>query len=291
MTKKIKILAAAGALSAVTIVPVSAQFFGGMPVIDAGNLAEAVVHTAKWGQQIKASVDIYNEAAKTFNRVTDHYNHVLRQALYIKNQAVRYRSPGTPWRGITATDSTGQGTNIRWLTAVNGGLGALDGWEKSVENWSLKVEDLKRSGVILSERQKKEIAAIEIQDGAGVVAMETLGSIRSNGVRTEPMLRDLENDSLSDDPEKNTSADLAKRANAISILQARQATDQNKLLANSVELALIRERREREAVAYAIAAEADRQTEGRAILQSMRGCASSAMMSFNPRKAGSSSCY
>lgn len=286
--RKIKVVLVAAAISAVTIVPLSAQLFGGMPVFDAAALAESIGQTGKLATQIIHAVNTYNEVAKVYNRATEHYNLAIRMSNYGRRIVDRYKTPSTAWRGMAARDSTGKGTNVRWLKSVNGGLDALDGWEHSVEDYQLKIDEINRGGHRLSDRQKREIASLEIEDGAGIVAMETLGYIRSNGVRTEPMLRELESDTLSDDPAMNTTADLAKRSNAISIVQARQAADTNKLLVNSVELALLRERRERESAAYTIAFEAARLTEGRAMLDSSRsGCAAESMMSFNPRQVGS----
>ena len=219
---RIKVLSITAALSAATMIPISAQigmFGAGLPVFDGTQFAEMIAQTAKLASQVKAAID-------TYNKVTDQYNHMTYQARYIQNMVARYRSPTTLWKGLSATDRTG--TNARWITAINGGADALAGWSRSVE-------EITTSGIILNNQQKREVATIELQDGAGVVALQMMGGIRSNGVRTEPIIASLENDSLSGNTDLNTVAAQQNKANAIAIIQAKQQADQNKLLVTANE--------------------------------------------------------
>jgi hypothetical protein len=130
------------------------------------------------------------------------------------------------------------------------------------------------------DRRKADFAAIELQDGAAVSAMDTIGRLRGNGPRIEASLALLEADSLSGDPDMNTEAAQLNKANAIALIQTKTMTDQNKLLVTNAEIALIRMKQEREAAAYALMNDVAFRTDGNAAMQAQHEGASEAMRRF-----------
>jgi len=96
----------------------------------------------------------------------------------------------------------------------------------------------------------------------------------------ESVLVDLESDSLSSDPDMHTEAAQLNKANAISLIQTKALTDQNKLLVTNAEIALLRMKQERDAAAYALASDVAFRTEGREALSAQHAGASQAMLGW-----------
>jgi hypothetical protein len=271
---KRRIVAGAVALLLLTI-PARAFFpvFGGVPVIDSANLAENVIHTAKFVAQIGLMT-------QTYNKISQQYSHMVHQAKQIMDvyRSVRYRIPATVWRGIAARDNTGR--IGRWIDAVNSGISTVEAWEKATIRIATLPASIAGLPGIIRERLETEAGTIDLQDGAAISAIDTLGRIRVAGPQIESALLMLENDSLSTDPELHTEAAQMNKANAIALIQARALTDQNKLLVTNTELALLRFKQERDAAVQALASEAAFRADAKAALESQHEGASEAMRDF-----------
>lgn len=243
---------------------------GGLPVFDGSAFAEMLVQTSKLVTQV-------NQMAQTYNRITQQYDHMIYQAKHITN-LYRYNAPTTIWRGLSATDTYGK--TGKWITAVNSGLDTIGGWQQSTSRIAAYPGGL--ASVPASQRQRREtdFAAIELQDGTAVSAMDTIGRVRMNGPRVESVLSILESDSLSSNPDMHTEAAQLNKANAIALIQAKALADQNKLLVTNAELALIRMKQEREAAAYALANDVAFRTDGMNAMEAQHSGASAGMMSF-----------
>jgi hypothetical protein len=262
------LLAGTIAASAATVsaIPV----FGGLPVFDGAALAEMLVQTSKFVTQI-------NQMVQTYNRITQQYNHMVHQAKYIGN-LYRYHAPSTIWRGLSGTDT--YGTSRRWISAVNSGVDALQGWQTATVAAATYPGGLANVPGAQRRRKQTDFATIELQDGTAVSAMDTIGRIRLNGPRVESALALLESDSLSADPDMHTEAAQLNKANAIALIQTKALTDQNKLLVTSAEINLLRMKQERDAAAYALTSDVAFRTEGKQALEAQHAGASEAMLAY-----------
>src|SRR4029077_5259033 len=104
-------------------------------------------------------------------------------------------------------------------------------------------------------RVESQYASVELSDGANVAAMATLGAIRNNAANIETQIGNLEQDSLSGDPDLNTEISVLNKINNANVLNLRSVQDTNKLLASLVELHTISAKQQREATANAINAD------------------------------------
>jgi len=245
----------------------SAQFFGGLPIMgagipvyDAGALIEAVKQTVQLIQQ-------YQQLRTT-------YEHLKWQAKKITNLG-RYTTPKTVWHEMTAGNLSQKTSN--WVMAVNKGVNAADGWNTTVTQMNNYPVSIPPSHW---ERKRIEMAGIELSDGTAISAIDTVGRVRLVGPKIETVLDLLQSDSLSEDPEMHTDAAQLNKANAIAILQTRELANTNKLLVASAEIALMRLRQEREAAGYALQNDVAYRSEGKAAAASTLSGGSAAMTAF-----------
>lgn len=254
-----KVLAITCVLSTVSLAPLTAQIFGGLPVYDAANHVEAISQTIKLVSQLQQMV-------ATYEKVKSHYDEAIRQATYIRSMGTRYRSPTNIWRGITISDTSGKtGT---WVTSVNNGVAASEAWSRATYRLPGGFGTVPASH---RERAALEYASLELADGTAVGAIDTIGRVRVSGPQVERAMSMLEADSLSDDPALHTQAAQMDKANAVAIIRAKQAADANKLSVALTEMSLLRMRLEREASARALDIEMARRTAGATVVSDLSG--------------------
>ena len=244
--------------------------FGGLVVFDPSNLGEAVTQTGHLVTQI-------NKAIETIRLITAQYEHMKYMALYVKNQ-YKYRAPSTIWHALEAPNSTGRLTG--WLGAVNRGSAAAGGWGEAVVQTVTSPAGLSKVAASQRERKEKDMATVELMDGTGVSAIDTVGRIRAAGPQVEHAMTLLEADTLSDDPDMNTTAARLGTGNAIALVNMKAASDTNKLLVTSTELALIRLKQEHDAAAKALLSDGAFRVEGDVALRSQHESASDLMSGF-----------
>ena len=104
-------------------------------------------------------------------------------------------------------------------------------------------------------RVKSQYASVELSDGANTTAMATIGSIRGNAQSVQTQIANLEQDSLSSDPNLNTEVSVLNKINAAGVLTLRTLQDSNKLLASLVEQQTILAKQQRESTTNAINAD------------------------------------
>jgi hypothetical protein len=233
------------------------------------------VHHVK---NLAESIKIMQQAVTTYNRITDQYNHMKYMAQYLKNMPGRYKAPLTPWKGMSATST--YGTTNRWIAAVNQGIDSMQGWESATLP---SVDFAGAFGNIPASQQprrKAEFATLELQDGAGVSALETIGRIRGNGPQVETTLASIEADSLASAADMQTEAAQMNKANAIAVIQAKAIADQNKLLVTNTELALLRLKQERDATAYAQANEVAFRKDAHAVMSAQHADITTAILGY-----------
>ena len=85
--------------------------------------------------------------------------------------------------------------------------------------------------------------------------MATLGAIRNNAANIQTQIGNLEQDSLSADPNLNTEVSVLNKINNADVLNLRSVQDTNKLLASLLELQTVAAKQQREATANAIYAD------------------------------------
>jgi hypothetical protein len=169
----------------------------------------------------------------------------------------RYRALFSQWRNGTALDT--YGNTGAWVAAINtGALG--DGYQLATTQLvpyglaylaSMDPDEL--------SRVKSQYASVELADGANVTAIGTIGAIRENALDIQNQMTNLENDSLSGDPDLNTEVSVLNKINAANMLTLRSVQDSNKLLASLLEEQTIVAKQQREATTNAINADIQRQ--------------------------------
>src|SRR5437899_3780313 len=88
--------------------------------------------------------------------------------------------------------------------------------------------------------------------------MATIGSIRGNAQSVQTQIANLEQDSLSSDPNLNTEVSVLNKINAAGVLTLRTLQDSNKLLASLLEQQTILAKQQREVTTNTINAEIQR---------------------------------
>jgi hypothetical protein len=101
------------------------------------------------------------------------------------------------------------------------------------------------------DETRRRIASIEIEDGTAIGALHVIGEARFSATEAHEAIEALERDGRSTDPELNTAAQLAKTANAISLIEIKERMRANQLLTSSLELSVNNARKEREVAAKA----------------------------------------
>jgi hypothetical protein len=248
-----------------------AQFpgLGGLIVHDPLNEVHLLV-------QVGHMVTTINQLVQTYQMITAQYNHMKYMAKYLENQ-YRYHAVSTVWHGLSGTNTYGR--TGAWLTAVNQGTNADQAWLDAA------VRTLAYPGGLAGwaagqEKKQKDFATVELMNASSVNAIDTVGRIRSHGPQVETAMAQLEEDTLSQDPDKNTFAAQQNKTNAIGLVNTKQLMDTNKLLVTNAELSLMRTKQEHDAAAAAIIADGALRQDGAAALQTQHSGASEQMSSY-----------
>jgi len=246
MKRKVLVILVVLALAAGTA---SAQFgFGGI-VYDPTNYHNALLRYFQLQQQL---IQLRNSYAQ----LVAQYNFALWMAKNIQNMPARYRALFSQWRNTAAQDVYGNtGT---WVSGINSGVFPIisTGYQQATTQL-LQYDPATMTGMTPQEldRVKSQYASVELADGANTTAMAAIGSIRANAQNTETRISNLEQDSLSDDPNLNTEISALNKINAASVLTLRTVQDSNKLLASILEQQTIITKQQREAAANSINAD------------------------------------
>jgi len=227
----------------------SAQFgFGGI-VYDPTNYHNALLRYFQLQRQL---IQLRNSYAQ----LVAQYNFALWMAKNIQNMPARYRALFSQWRNTSAQDVYGNtGT---WVSGINSGVfPTISSGYQQATTQLLQYDPATMAGMTPQEldRVKSQYASVELADGANTTAMAAIGSIRANAQNTETRISNLEQDSLSDDPNLNTEISALNKINAANVLTLRTVQDSNKLLASILEQQTIITKQQREAAANSINAD------------------------------------
>jgi hypothetical protein len=110
--------------------------------------------------------------------------------------------------------------------------------------------------------------------------MATLGSIRGNAQGIEKQIGNLEQDSLSNDPNLNTEVAVLNKINAAGVLTIRTLQDSNQLLASLLEQQTILAKQQREATTNTINADIQRQAGLSANMAQVTGTITNSLQNF-----------
>lgn len=226
----------------------SAQL-GGI-VYDPTNYANAVLRYNQLVQQLL-------QLQQTYEEIVSQYNLALRMAQNLQNMPARYQAVFSQWKNGAALDT--YGNTGAWVAATNtGALG--DGYQLATTQLvpygpaylaSMDPQEL--------SRVQSQYASVELADGANLTAIGTIGAIRENALAIQNQMANLENDSLSADPNLNTEVSVLNKINAANMLTLRSIQDSNKLLTSLLEEQTIVTKQQREVTTNAIDADIQRQ--------------------------------
>jgi hypothetical protein len=262
-----RIIASVGVCSLIGVVVTRAQLM----VFDPSLYSEAV-------SEVSQLVEQYNELVKTYQMVTNEYNQMLWMAKMLPGSLTRFRAVATPWFHSSATNT--YGTTSGWTAAIDAGANAAEGYSQAVGGLSVYGGSLANIPADELERLEKYYGTVELADGANIAGIETLGSIRANATEVESAIQQLEDVSLSSDPDLNTEIAILNKINAASIIALRNAQDTNKLLATLAEEQLVRSKGQRDWQAQAFDDHIAFMGSEQAYLASQMAGASAAMVNF-----------
>jgi hypothetical protein len=230
----------------------SAQFgFGGI-VYDPTNYHNALLRYFQLQQQL---IQLRNSYAQ----LVAQYNLAVQMAKNLRNMPARYRAQFSNWRGTFAQNTYGNTSG--WVNGIDlGDFGTANAGYQQATTQLLQYNPTFLSDMTPEElgRVKSQYATVELSDGASTTAITTIGSIRGNAQALESRIANLEEDSLSSDPNLNTEVSVLNKINAASVLTLRTLQDSNKLLASLLEQQTIIAKQQRESTANAINAEIER---------------------------------
>ena len=222
--------------------------FGGI-VYDPTNYKNAVLRYIQLQQQLA-------QLRQTYTQITAQYNLAVRMAKNIQNMPARYRAQFSQWRNVVAPNTYGN-TGI-WVNGMNTGLPNTvnTGYQQATTPL------LQYNGQVLTamtpdeiNRVKSQYATVQLSDGSNVTAMAAIGAIRDNAQTIQNQINNLEQDSLSNDPNLNTEVSVLNKINASNVLTLRTLQDSNKLLVSLLEQNVIAAKQQREATANSINAD------------------------------------
>jgi hypothetical protein len=250
----------------------SAQFGFGI-VYDPTNYSNALLRYYQLQQHL---IQLKNSYAQ----LVAQYNFAVQMAKNIENMPARYRAQFSQWRNTSAQDS--YGNTGAWVNGINSGLsGVISGYQQATTQL-LPYNQAQLSGMNTDElsRVRSQYATVELADGANTTAMATIGSIRGNAQDIQTQIGNLEQDSLSNDPDLNTEVAVLNKINAAGVLTIRTLQDSNKLLASLLEEQTILAKQQREATTNTINADIQRQASLAGNMAQVTGTITDSLQNF-----------
>jgi len=248
----------------------SAQFGFGI-VYDPTNYSNALLRYYQLEQQL---VQLKNSYAQLVSQ----YNLALQMSRNIQNMPARYRAQFSQWRDTAAQDTYGNTTG--WITGINTGNVSAGYQQATTRLLQYGPDEL--SGMTPDElaRVKSQYASVELADGANTTAIDTIGSIRGDSQNIQNQINNLEQDSLSNDPNLNTEVAVLNKINASGVLTLRTLQDSNKLLASLLEEQTILAKQQREAATNTINADIERRASLAGNMAQVTGTLTDSLQNF-----------
>jgi hypothetical protein len=182
----------------------------GVVVFDPTNYAQALDRYYQLQQQ-------FAQLVQTYQMIRSQYDQMLWMAKQVPvNMAARYRALYTPWLNSSAANT--YGTAGGWTTGINTGIGVESGYSAATQPLGTYGASLGNIPADQLPRVKTNYATVELADGANLNAMETIGRLRANAPAAELAIQNLENDSLSSNPDMNTEIAVLNKINAADLI-------------------------------------------------------------------------
>ena len=245
-------------------------------------LGDIVFDPTNYGEAIRQLIQMqqeYMQLVQSYQMLRSQYGQLVWMGRQVPvNMAARYRALATPWKTSSATNT--YGTTGGWLSGINTGEGVSTGYSQITEPLNTYGSALGEVPADQQDRIKRAYGTAELSDGANLSAIETIGRLRANAPAIESAIQDLENDSLSADPEMNTEVAVLNKINAANLIAVRNAQDTNKLLVALAEQQVIDAKRNRDAEVEAINQHIRFMSEGKAVMTAQAANASQAMLDW-----------
>ena len=252
----------------------SGQFgFGGI-VYDPTNYHNAVLRYIQLQQQLV-------QLRQTYTQIVQGYNLARRMAQSLQNMPVRYRAQFSQWRNVVAPNT--YGNTGMWINGMNTGLAGSVNTGYQQATTPLLQYDSQFLAAMTPDQQnrvKSQYASVQLSDGSNVTAMATIGAIRGNAQLIQNQINNLEQDSLSGDPNLNTEVAVLNKINATNVLTLRTLQDSNKLLLSLLEQNVIGTKQQRDAVANSIDTDITRQATLASNLSRMTSTLGNSLQNF-----------
>jgi hypothetical protein len=239
---------AVGCLAVALCTATASAQFGGI-VYDPTNYSNALLRYFQLQQHL---IQLRN----SYLQLVAQYNLAVLMARNLQDMPARYRAIFSQWRNGSAADT--YGNTGEWIDGINSGQFPVVSAGYAQATTQLLAYNPQALGGMTAEeleRVKAQYASVELADGANLTAMAAVGAIRTNAPALETRISNLEQDSLSGDPNLNTEVSVLNKINAASVLTLRTAQDSNKLLASLVEQQTIAAKQQRESAANSINAD------------------------------------
>ena len=258
-------------LTGEAVVPVSAQLFGGI-VYDPTNYGNAVLRYGQLQQQLAQLITTYQQ--------------IRTQYLLLKKQAEklpfslesRYRSLTTPWRPLVASSAYGKTTN--WIDAANTGHDVLTAFTTATQTLGAYGGALARLSIDETARVQASYDRTQLTDGAITNGLQAIGRLRLHEGSVESIIRNLEDDTYSDDLNLHTQIAVLNKINATAVTAARMAKDTNYVLVAMLEEQLLDATARREAAVEGINAHIAFLNEAPGLLAQSTAQTTAALTSF-----------
>lgn len=243
-------------------------------VFDPTNYNNAVLRYLQLQQQL---VQLKN----SYSQLVAQYNFAVRMAQNIQNMPARYQAMFSQWRNVSALDT--YGNTGSWVNGINSGQfpTVSTGYQQATNQLQSYNPDY-LSGMNANElaRVRSQYATVELSDGANTNAMSTIGSIRGNSQSIQNQIANLEQDSLSSDPDLNTEVSVLNKINAAGVLSLRTLQDSNKLLASLLEQQTILAKQQRDAATSVINTDIARRATLASNMSQLSGTLNSTLQNF-----------
>jgi hypothetical protein len=252
------------------------------PALAIFGVGDIVFDPTSFGELVKQFVQLeqqYQQLVQTYQMIQNQYNQMLFMARQVPvNMALRYSAAVTPWLNSSATNV--YGTTGGWTSGINTGLAVSGGYSAATVSLGTYGGALGNIPTDQLSRVKTDYATVELTDGANLAGIETLGRLRANAPAVESAIQNLQNDSLSSDPNMNTEMAVLNKINAADVIGLRNTQDANKLLATLAEERLVEAKRQRDAEAQAFNDHIQFMLQGQEVLASQAANASAAMLAW-----------
>ncbi len=226
-----------------------AQFFGGI-VYDPTNFHNAVLRYYQLSRQLA-------QLRSTYQNAVNQYTLAVQMARSIQNMPARYRARFSNWQNLTTVPDVYQNTSA-WVEGSNtGNLPAVQNGYARTTNQLGRYNADELDSLPPDERQRvlANYATVELADGVNTSSLATIGTLRADSPEIQRQIANLENDSLSNNPQLNSQVAVLNKINAANVLTLRTLQDANNLRLSQLEQQVLASQQRRDAMTTAINAD------------------------------------